>query len=134
MFQNFIVALPEIVLLAGACTLMIVDLFVKDEQRRVSYWLAQLILLACALSTLFVWVGTAGKLVYAFNGLFVADVMGHMLKLAAYVAVSAALVPDVEVHDHQRAGARQQDDLGQRDQEIERHVRTWAARRGAAGR
>ena len=91
MFQNFIVALPEIVLLAGACTLMIVDLFVKDERRRVSYWLAQLILLACALSTLFVWVGTAGKLVYAFNGLFVADVMGHMLKLAAYVALSVAL-------------------------------------------
>jgi NADH-quinone oxidoreductase subunit N len=92
MFQNFIVALPEIVLLAGACTLMIVDLFVKDERRRVSYWFAQLILLACALATLFVWTGTAGKLVYAFNGLFVADVMGHMLKLAAYVAVSAALV------------------------------------------
>ena len=91
MFQNFIVALPEIVLLAGACALMIVDLFVKEERRRVSYWLAQLILLACTLATLFVWTGTAGKLVYAFNGLFVADVMGHMLKLAAYVAVSAAL-------------------------------------------
>ena len=91
MFQNFIVALPEIVLLAGACALMIVDLQVRDERRRVSYWLAQLILLACALATLFVWTGTAGKLVYAFNGLFVADVMGHMLKLAAYVAMSAAL-------------------------------------------
>ena len=91
MFQNFIVALPEIVLLAGTCALMIVDLFVKDERRRVSYWFAQLILLACALSTLFVWTGTAGKLVYAFNGLFVADVMGHMLKLAATVAVAAAL-------------------------------------------
>jgi len=91
MFQNFIVALPEIVLLAGACALMIVDLFVKEERRRVGYWLAQLILLACTLATLFVWTGTAGKLVYAFNGLFVADVMGHMLKLAAYVAVSAAL-------------------------------------------
>ncbi len=63
MFLNFIVALPEIVLLAGACALMIVDLFVKDERRRVSYWLAQLILLACALATLFVWAGTAGKLV-----------------------------------------------------------------------
>ena len=91
MFLNFIVALPEIVLLAGACALMIADLFVKDERRRVSYWLAQLILLACALATLFVWAGTAGKLAYAFNGLFVADVMGHMLKLAAYVAVAAAL-------------------------------------------
>jgi NADH-quinone oxidoreductase subunit N len=85
------VALPEIVLLAGACTLMIVDLFVNDERRRASYWLAQLILLACALATLSVWAGTAGKLAYAFNDLFAADVMGHMLKLAAYVAVAAAL-------------------------------------------
>jgi len=91
MLQNYIVALPEIVLLAGACALMIVDLFVTDERRRASYWLAQMVLLACALATLRVWGGTGGALVYAFSGLFAADVMGHMLKLAAYVAVSAAL-------------------------------------------
>jgi NADH-quinone oxidoreductase subunit N len=91
MLQNYIVALPEIVLLAGACALMIVDLFVTDERRRASYWLAQMVLLACALATLRVWGGTGGTLVYAFSGLFAADVMGHMLKLAAYVAVSAAL-------------------------------------------
>jgi len=91
MVLNFIVALPELILLAGACALMIVDLQVKDERRRVSYWFAQLILLACALGTLFVLAGTGGKLVYAFNGLFVADVMGHLLKLAAYIAVSTAL-------------------------------------------
>ena len=91
MVLNFIVALPEILLLAGASALMIVDLFARDERRRVSYWFAQLILLACALGTLFVLTGTGGRLVYAFNGLFVADVMGHLLKLAAYGAVSAAL-------------------------------------------
>jgi len=91
MFLNFIVALPEIVLLAGASALMIVDLYVRDERRRVSYWFAQLILLACALGTLLVLSGTGGKPVYAFNGLFVADVMGHLLKLAAYIAVATAL-------------------------------------------
>ncbi len=88
---NVIAALPELILLAGACVLMIVDLLVKDERRRVSYWFAQLILLACVLGTLFVWLGTAGEPVYAFNGLFVSDVMGHMLKLSATFAVSAAL-------------------------------------------
>ena len=91
MVLNFIVALPEILLLAGASALMIVDLFARDERRRVSYWFAQLILLACALGTLFVLTGTGGRLVYAFNGLFVADVMGHLLKLAATIAVSVAL-------------------------------------------
>jgi NADH-quinone oxidoreductase subunit N len=91
MSLNFIVALPEIILLAGACALMILDLYVKDERRRVSYWFAQLVLLACAMATLLVWTGTGGRLVYAFNGLFVADVMGHLLKLAATIAVSTAL-------------------------------------------
>ena len=91
MSLNFIVALPEIVLLAGASALMIVDLYVRDERRRASYWFAQLILLACALGTLLVLAGTGGKPVYAFNGLFVADVMGHLLKLAAYIAVATAL-------------------------------------------
>jgi len=40
---------------------------------------------------MFVWAGTGGILLYAFNGLFVADVMGHLLKLAAYGVVAAAL-------------------------------------------
>jgi hypothetical protein len=34
-------ALPEIVLLLGACVLMIADTFVKDERRAATYWLAQ---------------------------------------------------------------------------------------------
>ncbi len=88
---NPIVALPELILLAGACALMIVDLYVADPRRRVSYAFAQLILLGCALGTLFVLFGTGGRPVYAFNGLFVADAMGHLLKLAAYLALSAAL-------------------------------------------
>jgi len=87
-----VLALPEIVLLAGACALMIADLYVKDGTRRASYALAQLVLLACALATVFVLWGTGGALAYAFNGLYVADVMSHVLKLAAYGAVSVALV------------------------------------------
>jgi NADH-quinone oxidoreductase subunit N len=89
---DFIVALPEIVLLAGACALMLVDLFVKSEDRRASFFMAQCVLLACAAATLFVLLGTGGVLIHAFNKLYVADVMGHVLKLAAYGAVSATLV------------------------------------------
>jgi len=92
MTNNFILALPEIVLLFGACVLMLVDLHVKDERRALSYALAQLVLLACAGSTVFVLWGTGGELLYAFNGLYVADVMSHVLKLAAYGATSLALV------------------------------------------
>src|SRR5512135_2170804 len=89
---DFIVALPEIVLLVGACALMLVDLFVKSEDRRASFAMAQCVLLVCAAATLVVLFGTGGTLTYAFNKLYVADVMAHVLKLAAYGAVSAALV------------------------------------------
>ncbi|MGH8764952.1 MAG: NADH-quinone oxidoreductase subunit NuoN [Burkholderiales bacterium] len=101
MTADLLVALPEIVLLVGACALMLVDLFVKSEGRRASYVMAQCVLLACALATLFVLAlsrapaqdGVAQVLVVqAFHGLYVADYMGHILKLAAYIAVSAALL------------------------------------------
>ena len=51
---NFFPALPEIFLLVAACTLLIVDLFVKSERRGVTRALAQGILLACAGLTVFV--------------------------------------------------------------------------------
>lgn len=92
MSLEFIVALPEIVLLAGACALVLVDLLVKSEHRRASFVMAQCVLLACAAATLFVLLGTGGVPIHAFNKLYVADVMAHVLKLAAYGVVSAALV------------------------------------------
>ena len=89
---DFLIALPEIVLLAGACALMLVDLRIAGEDRRNSWFMAQCVLLACAAATLFVLLGTAGQAVLAFNELYVADLMAHLLKLAACGAVSAALV------------------------------------------
>jgi len=85
-------ALPEIVLLAGGCALMIVDLYVKDEGRGTSTTLAQVVLLACAFATIYLLGSSDGTPAYAFNRLYVADVMSHVLKLAAYGAVSLALV------------------------------------------
>jgi NADH-quinone oxidoreductase subunit N len=100
---DFLIALPEIVLLTGTCALLLVDLRFAGEDRRASWILAQCVLLACAVSTVFVLVGSAnsGKaldepgaiaVIYGFNRMFVADLMSHLLKLVAYGAVSAALV------------------------------------------
>ena len=85
-------ALPEGIVLAGACALMIFDLYVKDERRAATLWFAQAILLLAAAATVFVLWGSNGKRLLIFNDLFVADAMGHLLKLVCYVAVSAALV------------------------------------------
>jgi NADH-quinone oxidoreductase subunit N len=87
----FLPALPEILLLAGACALMIFDLYVESEKRSATLWLAQGLLLACAAATLFVQLGT-GRGLYLFNGHFVVDAMANLLKLAAYAATSMALV------------------------------------------
>jgi NADH-quinone oxidoreductase subunit N len=92
---DHIPALPEVVLLVGTCVLMIVDVLAKDERRTVPYVVAQLVLLFCALSTLVVlkvqWDANYSRLLL-FNGLFVSDVMSHLLKLFAYLAVSMTLV------------------------------------------
>jgi NADH-quinone oxidoreductase subunit N len=84
-------ALPEVILLVGACAIMIADLYVRHEGKRVTVALAQIVLALCALATLFVEYGTRQHL-YLFNGLFVVDHLANLLKLVCYLAVSAALV------------------------------------------
>ena len=88
---NHLPALPEIFLLVGACALMIGDLYVKSEHRLATFWAAQGLLLACLLATLFVDANTRRQLVI-FNGLFLVDHLANLLKVACYLAVSAALV------------------------------------------
>src|SRR3989454_8353403 len=89
---DHIPALPEILLLLGACAIMIADLYVKHEGRRATFVAAQLLLAACAAVTLYVMIETPQGRYYLFNGLFVADFMSHLIKVASYIAVSAALV------------------------------------------
>jgi len=98
---NHLPALPEAVLLVGACVVMIADTFAKDERRALTYWIAQGTLALCLASTLFVVAFTdvkqdGNQLYYAkyylFNGLFVADFLSHVVKLVFYASVSATLV------------------------------------------
>jgi len=100
---EFLVALPEIVLLVGTCALLLVDLRLGEAGRQVTWALAQCVLLACAAATLVVLFGsvTGGEslaepgaiaTLYGYHRLFVADLMSHVLKLAAYGTVSLVLV------------------------------------------
>jgi NADH-quinone oxidoreductase subunit N len=91
-FFTTVRVLPEILLLAGACVVMIVDVYAKDERRRGAYAVAHATLLLCFLATLLVVYESGGVRYEVFNGLFVSDRMSHLLKLASYLAVSAALV------------------------------------------
>ncbi|MEI7613777.1 MAG: NADH-quinone oxidoreductase subunit NuoN [Betaproteobacteria bacterium] len=82
-------ASAEIFLLAMACLILIVDLFVKDKTRRVTYVLTQLTLLGASALTLIM--SSGGQVFYTFSNMFVADLMGDLLKLLLYVTVSIVL-------------------------------------------
>ena len=89
---NLLPAYPEIFLLIMVSIILVVDLFLPQTLRYVTYALTQLALLGCAVLTLDVTVLTQGLVTYTFSNMFVADLMGHALKLAAYVALFATLV------------------------------------------
>src|ERR687895_458189 len=91
-FLSHLRAFPEALLLLGTCVVMMVDVYSKDERRRAAYYGAQATLLLCFISTLFILYESEGTRQLIFNGLFVSDAMGHLLKLVCYLAVSAALV------------------------------------------
>ena len=85
-------ALPEMWLLFATCVVMILDVYSKDERRRLTVWAAQFTLAVCFALTVYVTVESEGTRQIIFSGMFVSDLLGHLLKLVCYVAVSAALV------------------------------------------
>jgi len=82
-------ASAEIFMLAMACLILIVDLFVKDKTRKVTFVLTQLTLFGAALLTLLM--SSSGQVLYTFSNMFVGDLLGDLLKLLLYVTVSVVL-------------------------------------------
>src|SRR5919206_3373603 len=80
-------AYPELFLLAAVCVILIADLFVSPENRVLTYGLT---LAALAGTLIVIWLTAAEEPVYTFSGLFVADLMGDVLKL--FVCLSTMIV------------------------------------------
>ena len=85
---NLAAAWPEIVVGGAACLILIVDLFIPDSRRQISYWLTQLALLAAAYLTL---ASPDDTPLRALGGMFIADKLADAMKLLAYVSVSLTL-------------------------------------------
>lgn len=81
---NIALATPEITLLCLACFILVVDLFVPQPNRVVTYALAQLSLIILFFMTLGNFSQQTG---FAFNNTFIRDPMGDVLKLGVYVAI-----------------------------------------------
>jgi NADH-quinone oxidoreductase subunit N len=85
-------AAAEIFLLFATSVILLLDLFLSERHRFVSYALSQLALLGCALLTVASFNAGGGGPIFAFSDMFVADRMSVVLKLLTYIAVSVCLV------------------------------------------
>jgi NADH-quinone oxidoreductase subunit N len=88
--NSWIAVYPEIVLLAMACVILLVDLGVKNPRRTATHGLslATLAVVAFMHANYAMSEGT----IYAFGNMVVSDPMGHWLKCFAAIAVGVTLV------------------------------------------
>lgn len=82
-------AAAEIFLLTAICVILLVDVFLDDSKRWLTYGLTMLTLAGCAFVT--VTYAVEGR-VTAFDGMFIADPMGDVLKLFTYGTVAVSLL------------------------------------------
>ena len=78
-FPFYWLAAPEIVLLALICVVLIADLFVDDDHRIITYWLA---IASLAITLLTILSTNPGGTEITFSGSYVSDPLSHVLKLA----------------------------------------------------
>jgi NADH-quinone oxidoreductase subunit N len=89
LMANLIPAAAEIFLLVMVCFILIVDLMLTNRSKIYTYLLVQFTLLGCSLIT----VGThENGVYYAFNGMYVDDLMSDVLKMLSYLGMSMVLV------------------------------------------
>ena len=77
--SNLIPVLPEIFILTVACSVLVIDLFLKEEQRVISYGIAQIgLLLAVGVILL----SSSGETQVVFDGNVIRDAMSDVLKIS----------------------------------------------------
>ena len=85
---DYMPVLPEIVILVGACIILLVDVWLPDDRRHVSYWLTQFTLLVATCATL----NTANEnAVVVLHGTVIDDFVADVLRLFSFTAVSLVL-------------------------------------------
>lgn len=88
-FLNWAALTPEIFLLLAALVIVLVDLFIEDEQRHYTHWMSQTALAVTAL--LHFQQFDAGVTLYALGSLVVTDPMGRLLGVFATLALMVTL-------------------------------------------
>jgi len=86
---DFLPALPELWVLVMACVVLLVDVWLRPDQRQITYRLTQVTLLGAALITL---VTFAREPVVTFHGHYLKDPLGDILKLGLTLAAAGGLL------------------------------------------
>lgn len=81
--------LPEIFVLGMICVVLVVDAFLSDKLRDVTYQLSQGTVIITAVLT---FLNRSEAPVYLMNHLFVSDALSLVLKLAVFILISAVLL------------------------------------------
>src|SRR3569832_1905385 len=87
---NLIPLYPEIFLLVATSALLLIDMFIADGKRFITYLLSLAILAVCAALSLADF--NSGQTVYTFRNMFVSDPMSSLLKLFSNLAVALAFI------------------------------------------
>jgi len=87
---NLVPVYAEIFLMIGASAILLIDMFLSESKRNLTYYMSLAVLAVCAYLS---WLDyAAGTTVYTFNNMFVSDPMSNLLKLFTYLAVAITLI------------------------------------------
>ena len=86
---NLYPAMPELFLTLAICVVLLVDVFLRAEQRQVTYYLAMLALVGTAACSAYYQFDTATT---TFSGAYVADPTATVLKMFAYIVMAVVFL------------------------------------------
>jgi NADH-quinone oxidoreductase subunit N len=86
---DFVPAIPEIFVLSMACIILIVDLYITDDNRFITYLLSLATLVGASLLTINI---HTGETILTFNGTFIGDTMGDVLKIFIYLVTGVVFI------------------------------------------
>jgi len=87
--QDIFHILPEIFILSMACIIMVVDLYVKQENRGITYMLSQFTLVVAGVIIIAM---PVTETVYAFNNTVVHDQLSDILKIVVFICTFAVFL------------------------------------------
>lgn len=89
LLENIHLALPEIIILATACISLLADLFLRQKVKSIAFYTSCTgLVLAAMVSFLYI----SNFKVLIFNGLFISDDVGHLMKFFVYGTVLLSFI------------------------------------------